>query len=91
MRQRPVEPSANPQLMLDLSDNPVPLSGDHLIGKPNRPVSSRCEPGIPFPILLRMVERTIQFDNQLRRVTAKVRHKPAYRDLATEVQTMVPA
>jgi hypothetical protein len=91
VRQRPFEPRPNPKLMLDLSDDPVPLPGDHFVRKPQCPIAGPRKPDVPLLILFRIVKWSIEFDDQLGGMTAEIGDEPAHWDLAAEVQVVVTA
>jgi hypothetical protein len=76
------------QFMLDVGDDAIPLLGDPLVRESQRPVSGLGEPGVPAPILLRMMKRAIEFDDQPGGMTAEIGDEAAHRELTPKVETV---
>jgi hypothetical protein len=71
--------------MLDIGNDPIPLPGHHLVGEPQRPISSLGKPGVPLSILLGFMKWAVELDDQPDGMTAEVGDEPAHRELTTEM------
>jgi hypothetical protein len=88
--QRTVETAADAQNLLDLRNDPIPLSGKHPVREAQRPVAGLGEPGVPPAILLWIMERTIELDDQPGGMTAEIGDEAADWELTPEVEIVGP-